>query len=65
VEEHAWEKAPNLNEIKQFFNVVNFKLPVLSLEYEAQAYRKLDRKDKAEMLLKQLSNLGRSTNGER
>ncbi|MBP1996934.1 nucleotidyltransferase domain-containing protein [Paenibacillus eucommiae] len=55
----VWEKAPNLNEIKKFINVANLKLPVLSLEYEVEAYRKLGREDKAATLFKHLSNLDR------
>ncbi|SDT49458.1 hypothetical protein SAMN05444162_4579 [Paenibacillaceae bacterium GAS479] len=52
-----WEKAPNLNEIIELINVVNLKLPVLSLEYEIEAYRKLGREDKAELLFKHLRNM--------
>ncbi|MCR8632223.1 nucleotidyltransferase domain-containing protein [Paenibacillus radicis (ex Xue et al. 2023)] len=51
-----WEKVPNLNEIKQLVRVFNLELPVLTLEYEAQAYEKLGRKDQAETLLKHISN---------
>ncbi|CAG7658255.1 hypothetical protein PAECIP111802_06996 [Paenibacillus allorhizosphaerae] len=57
VGEDDWQQAPNLNEIKQFINVVNMNIPVLSLEYEAQAYRDLGREDKAATLFNHLRNL--------
>jgi len=57
VGEDDWQQAPNLNEIKQFINVENLKIPVLSLVYEAQAYRDLDREDQAAALFNHIRNL--------
>jgi len=45
-----WERTPNLHEIKHYINVFNLKLPVLTLEYEVEAYRRIGRIEKAEAL---------------
>lgn len=49
-----WEKAPKINEIKQYIIVGDLHLPVLSLQYEAKAYQKLGRVDKAEAIIKHI-----------
>lgn len=45
-----WEPPVNLPQYILFVDFQGLKLPVLSLEYEAEAYRKLQRYDKARML---------------
>nr|WP_216624894.1 hypothetical protein [Paenibacillus foliorum] len=45
-----WERTPHLNNIKRFIHVNDMRLPVLSLDYEADAYRKIGRIEKAEII---------------
>jgi len=49
-----WESAVDLKHHKRIIEVEDIKVPVLSLEYEYQAYMKLGRIDKAKMLKKYL-----------
>ncbi|MFE5322203.1 nucleotidyltransferase domain-containing protein [Paenibacillus sp. NPDC056579] len=51
-----WELAPILNEIIRYISVDNIVLPVLSLEYEAEAYRKLGREEKANIIKEHLKD---------
>ncbi len=51
-----WEKPVDLERYKQFVKVEDMRVPVLSLEYEYQAYVKLGRIKKAQMLRKVLQN---------
>ncbi len=46
----AWEEPTDLNRHKRFVDVTGMRIPVLSLEYEYQAYLKLGRMERAEML---------------
>ena len=46
-----------LEQHKRFIEVEGMHIPVLSLEYEYQAYLKLSRIDKAEMLEKWLRRI--------
>jgi len=49
-ENGEWEQPVDLQKHKQFVDIEGMHIPVLSLEYEYQAYVKLGRKEKAEML---------------
>lgn len=50
----TWEGPVDMERNKKFIEVEGMRIPVLSLEYEYQAYVKLGRKDTAEMLEKWL-----------
>ena len=56
--EESWE-AVDLNEYKRFVEVEGMRIPVLSLEYEYQAYLKLGRLEKAKLLKEWLRKNGR------
>ncbi|ASJ02463.1 hypothetical protein A3L09_03935 [Thermococcus profundus] len=45
-----WEEPVDVNRYRRFVEVEGMKIPVLDLEYEYQAYLKLGRIEKAEML---------------
>jgi hypothetical protein len=46
----GWEPAPNLRQYKRFVAVDDMQIPVLSLQYEREAYRKLGRPEKAALV---------------
>ena len=50
IEDGSWENPVDLECHKRLVEVEGMKVPVLSLEYEYQAYLKLGKIDKAEML---------------
>jgi len=50
LENGSWENPVDLERHKRVVEVEGMKVPVLSLEYEYQAYLKLGRVDKVEML---------------
>ena len=50
LEDGSWENSMDLEHHKRVVEVEGMKVPVLSLEYEYQAYLKLGRTEKAEML---------------
>lgn len=50
----TWEAPVDLSRHKAFVDVEGMRVPVLSLEYEEQAYRKMGRIEKAELLRKWL-----------
>jgi hypothetical protein len=50
IEDGAWETPVDLRSQRQFIHVDGMTIPVLSLAYEAQAYLKLGRLERAEML---------------
>jgi len=50
LEDGSWENPVDLEQHKRVVEVEGMKVPVLSLEYEYQAYLKLGKIDKAEML---------------
>lgn len=54
LEDGTWEKPPDLASYRRFVVVDGMQIPVLSLEYEWQAYLKLGRVAKAEILKKAL-----------
>lgn len=49
-ENGEWEQPVDLQRHKQFVDVEDMHIPVLSLEYEYQAYLKMGREEKAELL---------------
>ncbi|SRR6266487_1676528 len=55
LEDGCWEEPVDLNRHKRFVAFEDIDVPALSLEYEAQAYRKLDRLERAQMLQEALS----------
>jgi len=50
LEDGTWEAPVDLNSHRRFVNFEGMQVPVLSLEYEAQAYQKMGRLERAEML---------------
>ena len=52
LEDGSWEEPADLNRYKRIVEIEGMRVPVLSLEYEYQAYVKLGRADKVEMLRK-------------
>ena len=54
LEDGSWENPVDLEQHKRVVEVEGMQVPVLSLEYEYQAYLKLGKIDKAEMLRKWL-----------
>ena len=48
--DEPWDEPPDLNRFKRRVEIDGMQIPVLSLEYEAQAYRKMGRFERAEML---------------
>jgi hypothetical protein len=50
LEDGSWEDPVDLDRQKRFVALEDMDIPVLSLEYEAQAYRKLGRIERAQML---------------
>jgi len=56
LEDGTWEPPPDLNAHKQFVEIAGMRIPVLSLEYEYQAYLKLGRLDKAHRLKQALGS---------
>ncbi|MBC7264921.1 MAG: hypothetical protein H5T64_11295 [Chloroflexi bacterium] len=53
-EDGTWEEAEDLERLKRVVEVEGMQIPVLSLDYEYQAYLALGRIEKAEMLRKWL-----------
>ena len=52
----VWEESVDLAHYKQIVEIAGLLVPVLSLEYEYQAYLKLGRTEKAKMLRRWLDN---------
>ncbi len=50
LEDGPWEAPVDLNSHKQFVHFEGMRVPVLTLDYEAQAYQKMGRLERAEML---------------
>ena len=46
----CWEPAPDLRQHRQFVEIAGMRIPVLSLEYEYQAYLTLERVERAKLL---------------
>jgi len=51
-----WIGSPNLNDLKEYVNFDNMKIPVLQLEYEYNAYIKLGRIEKANKIKELIKN---------
>jgi hypothetical protein len=49
-EDGSWERPPDLQKHRRFVAVEGMQIPVLSLEYECEAYRKLGRHERAEVV---------------
>jgi len=56
LEDGSWEDPVDLKCYKRFVEVEEMQIPVLSLEYEYQAYLRLGRTEKAKMLRKWLDD---------
>ncbi|WP_456398001.1 nucleotidyltransferase domain-containing protein [Palaeococcus sp. (in: euryarchaeotes)] len=54
-----WEPPVDITKYKRFVQIEGMKIPVLSLEYEYQAYLKLGRIEKAKILKKFLEERGK------
>ena len=54
-----WEPPVDITKYKRFVQIEGMEIPVLSLEYEYQAYLKLGRIEKAKMLKKFLEERGK------
>ncbi len=63
-EDGSWEPSPALEEQRRFVEVEGMRIPVLSLEYEYQAYLKMGRIERARML-RQWLDAGGCPNGKR
>jgi hypothetical protein len=50
----VWEKPVNVKQYRRWINVEGMQVPVISLEYEHQAYLKMGRIEKAEKIKKWL-----------
>ena len=52
-----WDEPTDLNRVKRFVTIDDMRVPVLDLEYEYQAYLKMGRTAKAQMLREWLDHL--------
>ena len=57
-EDGSWEKPVDLEPYKQFVEFRGMTIPVLALEYEYEAYMKLGRFEKAEVLKEAIKSKG-------
>lgn len=57
--EDEWEQPVDISRYKRFVQIEGMQIPVLDLEYEYQAYLKLGRVKKAEMLKRFLEERGK------
>ncbi|MGC8788215.1 MAG: nucleotidyltransferase domain-containing protein [Anaerolineae bacterium] len=55
LDDKTWEEPVSVERYRRWVEACGMRLPVLSLEYECQAYLQLGRKDKAEVLKKWLA----------
>jgi hypothetical protein len=62
LENGTWERPVDLDQYKHFVEVGGMQIPVLSLQYEYQAYLKLSREKKAQMLKKMLQSRHHASN---
>jgi hypothetical protein len=51
----SWDCPPNLAALTCWVDVADLRVPVLALEYECEAYRKMGRLDKADLLQRWLA----------
>jgi len=59
IDERSWEEPVKVEQYRHWIEFESMQIPVLSLEYEYQAYLKLGRVEKAEILKKWLQNQGK------
>lgn len=59
----TWSTPPDLKKLIHYLAIDKMMVPVLSLEYECQAYRQLGRDDKADLLRRWLQQHHGSSNG--
>ena len=57
LDDHTWEEPVKVEDYRCWIEINGISIPVLSLEYEYQAYLKLGRIEKAEMLRKWLQKI--------
>jgi hypothetical protein len=50
IDEHRWEEIVKVEKYRKWVEIEGMQIPVLSLEYEYQAYLKMGRVEKAEMI---------------
>ncbi|RLC60049.1 MAG: hypothetical protein DRI80_11515 [Chloroflexota bacterium] len=50
LDDRSWEKPGRVESYRRWVEISGMRIPVLSLEYEYQAYRRLGRVEKAEIL---------------
>ena len=46
----TWEPPPDLNAYKHYIEITDLRIPVLSLKYEEDAYRKMGRNERADQI---------------
>jgi len=56
IDEQMWEEPVKVEQYRRWVEIEGMQIPVLSLEYEYQAYLKLGRTEKAEMLQRWLQS---------
>lgn len=59
IDEHTWEEIVRVEEHRKWVNIEGMQIPVLSLEYEYQAYLKMGRVEKAEMIKEWMQSPGK------
>jgi hypothetical protein len=57
LDDHTWEEPVKVEDHRCWIEINGIRIPVLSLEYEYQAYLQLGRIEKAEMLRKWLQRI--------
>ncbi len=56
IDEHTWEEIVRVEEYRKWVEIEGIQIPVLSLEYEYQAYLKMGRVEKASQIRSWLQN---------
>jgi hypothetical protein len=64
LENQDWEEPINLQAYRQWLKIDGLRMPVLDLEYEYQAYLRLGRFERAEMLKAWMEKLNRLPSGD-
>ncbi len=64
LEDGTWERPVDLRSQRKFVHVDDMEIPVLSLEYEAEAYMKMGRLERAEMLREYAAKLKQGKAGD-
>jgi hypothetical protein len=63
LDDRVWEDPVEVERYRHWITVDGMRVPVLSLEYEQQAYLRLGKVEKAELLRQWLLQLGKSEGG--